>query len=1010
MKKFLTILVALLLCVSTAFTLLNCSSNSNNPIDTPANVPGTETASSYLTPLSANNVADTWTNKLEEGRASTIISEEDAKANGLKIDTTPAGYKTNYEKVDLQMSMDDLTMWGNDPLIWPGNLLKINEPTNKNVFQQIVGLPRAPLTLSTSLEGSTGTGKKSTVVNSTQSSAREGISLLVSENLVSGAQLPYMIATQMTEIKSEKELSIAIGANIKGGFGAFGASLSAALNINSGQSMTYAVILIRQMYFTISVDYPVDKGPAGFFDDNVTLDQIKTAIKTGDVPAYVSSVTYGRLAAITIRTNYSFDQLQAKLNVKANYGTFVSGEVNTEIMESSSDQGMDINYFIYGGSIEGNQDVMTSKTQAEMMAALNSPYDPLKNVGVPISYTVSHLGDGSLAKVGSSGSYYVKSLTPIPVNSVSFDSNEKAAMNNLYIGNSYNLQATRNPSTAVLYPVTYTIAGAKVIDSSDTSYKSELCDENGNLIASLTMGNDTGGLWMLKLSDNVKSIGKDFTIAAHAGNKSSEPFRIILKTPQYNVTFKYTDPSNTASFVRQSKQDGLVAEPDGAPDVEGKKFAGWYTEKECITPFDFNSIVTKEITLYGKYSFINEICMVTFKGYTQLSSGVLQDRIASFEKGKVISIEAPKRENFVFSGWYKDANCTKPWYESDIVGASDTLTLYSKWDGIPVKSVTISVPYTSFLGLKLYSKHQDLVPRETLQFNSAVEPLNAANKNVTFSLANQSDSSYVSITASGLLTVKDFTIYNGGSIGIIATADGVSSSVFYVTLLKGWTFIYNAEGIYNIRYNLSGKFMLMNNVNISSSYSSWTPIGQSYWSENSTFTSYFSGTFDGKGYTITYDINVSYNGSGYYSYGLFGTAQYATFKNVNVRSTIQTVGTLGSKNVVYTGGIVGAAKSCTFESCTTNGSISMKYDSNTGTVVGGISGISANSSYSYCTNNAVLYAKSGSIAACGKITGISEAKSSTFNSCTYNGSVTASSTIFTIFVPFQFTGNNYALS
>jgi uncharacterized repeat protein (TIGR02543 family) len=40
--------------------------------------------------------------------------------------------------------------------------------------------------------------------------------------------------------------------------------------------------------------------------------------------------------------------------------------------------------------------------------------------------------------------------------------------------------------------------------------------------------------------------------------------------------------------------------------------------------------------------------------------------------------ESPKRKGYRFSGWYKDALCTKPWYfEKDIV--SDDTVLYAKW-------------------------------------------------------------------------------------------------------------------------------------------------------------------------------------------------------------------------------------------------------------------------------------------------------------------------------------------
>ena len=72
-------------------------------------------------------------------------------------------------------------------------------------------------------------------------------------------------------------------------------------------------------------------------------------------------------------------------------------------------------------------------------------------------------------------------------------------------------------------------------------------------------------------------------------------------TTRYTVKFDTDDGSNVASktVTRNSK----VAEPT-APTKDGFTFAGWYTEKELTTAYDFDTKVTKSFTLYAKWNEI----------------------------------------------------------------------------------------------------------------------------------------------------------------------------------------------------------------------------------------------------------------------------------------------------------------------------------------------------------------------------------------------------------------------
>ena len=74
-------------------------------------------------------------------------------------------------------------------------------------------------------------------------------------------------------------------------------------------------------------------------------------------------------------------------------------------------------------------------------------------------------------------------------------------------------------------------------------------------------------------------------------------------TTQYTVKFE----SNGGSAVSpQTVNRNNKATKPTDPTYEGHKFEGWYTDKELTTLYDFNTPVTKNITLYAKWSEVTE--------------------------------------------------------------------------------------------------------------------------------------------------------------------------------------------------------------------------------------------------------------------------------------------------------------------------------------------------------------------------------------------------------------------
>lgn len=123
----------------------------------------------------------------------------------------------------------------------------------------------------------------------------------------------------------------------------------------------------------------------------------------------------------------------------------------------------------------------------------------------------------------------------------------------------------------------------------------------------------------------------------------------------------------------------------------GYNFAGWYRDADCKEPFNFDTEITANTTIYAKWVADNvQMYTVTFDhnyGETHVTS---QTQVA--EGSPVATPATPQRDSvstkghqvsdFTFGGWYTDAECKNEYDFSTAV--TQDLTLYAKWTGLYV--------------------------------------------------------------------------------------------------------------------------------------------------------------------------------------------------------------------------------------------------------------------------------------------------------------------------------------
>lgn len=193
-----------------------------------------------------------------------------------------------------------------------------------------------------------------------------------------------------------------------------------------------------------------------------------------------------------------------------------------------------------------------------------------------------------------------------------------------------------------------------------------------------------------------------------------------------------------------------------------------------------------------------------------------------------------------------------------------------------------------------------------------------------------------------------------------------------VEIPEGYTPIYTAEDLHDIRNNLAGKYMLMNDIDLSV-YENWEPIGA--------YGAAFTGQFDGNGFTISsLTINADYVGNETVYYGLFGYISGASDENIytikNLVITNASVDVKCSENATAktrTGILVGFCSSASVFNCAVTGKVCV--EGFLISEVGGIVGRCVWSDISRCVNYADVNASANSNSAelfVGGISGIAK--------------------------------------
>jgi thiol-activated cytolysin len=281
----------------------------------------------------------------------------------------------------------------NSESLWPGALVA-GDSVYTGLFTPIV-FGRAPLTFSVGLENLDGR-KSGQMESPSLSSYRDEVGKILDATVLGST--PANIYSEIEQVHSSEQLSLALGVDVSWGFGT--ASIESSFDWSREETRSRFLVKFTQSYYTVDVDSP--PLPSSIFSQDVTLSQIQSRLTPENPPVYVSSITYGRMVVFTFESEYSSEEMNAALAFAYSGGVDVSGEVSVSYKEMLSKS--TITAFILGGS--GADAVQTIDSYDALIDFIKSGGDySRESPGAPIAYKLSYLKDNAPARLSFTTDY-----------------------------------------------------------------------------------------------------------------------------------------------------------------------------------------------------------------------------------------------------------------------------------------------------------------------------------------------------------------------------------------------------------------------------------------------------------------------------------------------------------------------------------------------------------------------------------------------------------------------------
>ena len=271
----------------------------------------------------------------------------------------------------------------NSATLWPGNVVQ-GVDAQEGLLTP-VGLPRAPMTFSVSLENLEGSP-----VGHMQTPSLSAFREQRNQILGAGTDgpVPAQIAYDITRVYEADQVAVSLGGSVDW----FGGGVSSMFEFGDTTRSTKILVDFTQAYYTIDVDTP--GLPADFFTDEVTVDLLHHYTSADNPPMYVQSITYGRRVLFSVESTSSEEDIRFAFDASFDAVLF-GGGVDVGTQYSSILQQSKMSALVLGGS--GADAVKTVVGFDGLVDYITDGADYSKDSpGAPIAYKLAYLDNSGV--------------------------------------------------------------------------------------------------------------------------------------------------------------------------------------------------------------------------------------------------------------------------------------------------------------------------------------------------------------------------------------------------------------------------------------------------------------------------------------------------------------------------------------------------------------------------------------------------------------------------------------
>jgi thiol-activated cytolysin len=213
--------------------------------------------------------------------------------------------------------------------------------------------------------------------------------------------MPARFTFQNESVKSQDEISLALGLNVD----AWGATAASNLTFAHVANFNHSLVILKQSFFTMSFDIPSTY--ADLFAPSVKPQDLALYVNAGNPACYVSDVTYGRVFYLLIESSDSSNTITSAISA-----TYMGQGGTIDASSLSALHNLSIKVIAIGGSTSSTFSLINASQLSSLTTLLGQSADI--KTGVPLSYVVRTVYNNKLVKNKIDLTYSINDCNLVP--------------------------------------------------------------------------------------------------------------------------------------------------------------------------------------------------------------------------------------------------------------------------------------------------------------------------------------------------------------------------------------------------------------------------------------------------------------------------------------------------------------------------------------------------------------------------------------------------------------------